>query len=877
MERITLYPKPPKLAVESVIPRGFDPACERCNLRKTTKQVIQGESFFTGASPESQGTLLVVGEGPGRHENEEGRPFRGPGGAEVRPLIRKLWQGTIVLDNGERCYPGRGDKRIEVEDEHYDECRPFLAQTVADAKPDRIVCLGAQALYSVLGRHISPLNSRRGYAWLWNDGKPVPVFYVLHPTAGLRNRFLRKFFQEDFTWALTAKVPRPKHLDPDFFAAMVMTPADAAEACEELQRGEGFAFDAEWAGFMWDPDFRLMALAAAPVGRDSVWVWDEDALNDPARFEPLSELLRDAEVPKGGSNVKADLHALWWAKKVRIKGIAFDTRLMRKLLDPDATANLEDMAELVGMGGHKEEANASISEIEQRIAAWARGQVKGRASKQNGFEFAAAVDSAARLGFDMEKYSEEPRAVAYAFLEKELLHRYVARDSVTTARLASQYTYQLLQRPEAQRVWDRLVHPAIHAVEKMEEHGVPFDRQAGQLFRDLMQQGKDAAYTKVQHYADPGKPLNVASPQQLAKVLYDKLGLKPPFRTKSGAPSTDEEALSSLSAQSNHPLPALILEFRHYEKLVGYATDWFRCVRSDGRIHPSIHQDGARSGRMSCSDPNLQNIPRAADSVDGKMARDCFIAPPGYKLVQLDYSQLELRIAALMSRDQAMADLFKSGVDFHLGTAKMISQIAWGIPPDQVGKPHRTGAKAVNFALAYGKTDRTLGLELGIPTEQATKIRLAIFGKFQNFATWTKDAIGYARANGGCWTTWEGERARWRALWRIADETEEGSGAANKAKNGAINTPIQGTASDFLTASIAKLVAQEESGELGAEVILPVHDSVMLLAPEATWERSARLARDTMQSFPWATGFVPLSVDVEVGTKWGSLEGVELN
>lgn len=872
---IQLYPKPPKLAIESVIPQAWDPACEKCALRKTATQVVRGE-MFPGTDPDV-GTLLVVGEGPTRNEDEEGRPLVGNSGQLVRPLLRQFWKGTIVLDLAERCYPGRGDKRIEVEDEHLDECRPFLAQTAADAKPTRIVCLGAAATYAVLGRSINPMNSRRGYAWLWNNGQPVPVFFVLAPGAGLRNRFLKKFFKEDMEWALTARMPLPRHLDPAYTAAMVLTPADAAEACEELRRGEGFAFDAEWAGYLWDKDFRLLTFAGAPVGRDSVWVWDEEALSDPARFEPLRQLLVDAEVPKGGSNVKADLHALWWAKKVRVQGIGFDTRLMRKLLEPDATANLEDMAELVGMGGHKDEANAAISEIEQRIAAWAKGQKVQKTTKQVGFGFAASVDAAARLGFDMEKYAEQPKAVAYAFLEKELLHRYVARDAVTTARLTSLYTHQLLKRPAARRVWDKLVHPAIHAVQRMEEHGVPFDQQAGELFRQLMQQSKDTAYTKVQQYADPDKPLNPGSPDQLAKVLYDRLKLKSPYKTKTGQLSTGEDALSLLQTTTNHPLPGYILEFRHYEKLVGYAKDWQRCVRQDGRIHPSIHQDGARSGRMSCSDPNLQNIPRAADSTDGKMARDCFVAPPGFVLVQLDYSQLELRIAALLSRDEVMAALFKSGMDFHLGTAKMISQIAWGIPPEQVQKPHRTGAKTVNFALAYGKTDRTLAEELGIPVEQATKIRLAIFGKFQRFAAWSRDSIGFARSEGGCWTVWEHELARWRPLWRIADESEEGRHSANTAKNGAINTPIQGTASDFLTASVTKLVQMEDSGELMAEVILPVHDSVMLLAPEATWQHSARLARDTMQAFPWATDFVPLEVDVEVGTKWGSLEHADLN
>ena len=1181
--RFALYPKAPTLPVESVAPREREADCRRCSRRtEATRHVLQGEYCRLG---DARGTLLLVGGGPSRDDDAEGRPFVGRVGAKLRPLLRALWPGTVVLDHGTRCYPGRG---VELDDSGADACRPYLAATLRDASPERVVCLGAEALYAVLGRRIQPLNSRRGYSWLWQAGKPVPVFFVSSPEDGQRNRFLGQYFDEDFRWALAARVPPPKHLLPDFFASMVLTPEDATAACTALRGGEGFAFDLEWAGFLWDKEFRLLTLGAAPVGGGLVWVWDEGALADPARWGPIGALLNDPEVGKGGSNVKADMHALWCAKKLRVRGVTFDTRLERKVLEPDATANLEDMAELVGMGGHKAEAERALGAIETRIRQWAAGQKVRSGTKQDGFEFATAVDSAARMGFDMEKYEGHPKAIAYAFLDTDLLHRYVARDALTTARLESLYSYRLMQQPSQQRIWDKVVLPAATSIQRVEEWGVPFDRQAGVLFRQMMGEACNEAYKKIQLYADPGKELNPGSPQQLGRVLYDRLGLKPPGVTESGAPSTDEEALSLLRATANHPLPGYILEYRHYQKLVGYADDWQRCVRDDGRIHPSIHLDGARSGRTSCirrgtfieivrdntmhprgvpvedvrvgdlaycydeegklhlrpvvktwargrrklvrvhwrsrggrtgyvditpehrlgktdgtwceasklqpgdrllalsrrvragyayvqptanpelrehrfifeeifgwspeavhhknecrldnrvsnlegltkaahhshhggentpkhlrefrsrklkaqhasgimpspagdknprwnppslseaasllrehiwsvthaakaggrdfqcfkkhltrlgfdveelkrmnrvarrdqilagaerartarkannhkvvrlevldeeddvfdlmveehhnfiagellvkncSDPNLQNIPRASGSADGKASRDCFAAPPGFTLVQLDYSQLELRIAALLSRDTAMADLFKSGMDFHLGTAKLICELAWGVTADKVTSVHRTGAKAFNFGIAYGKTDRSLAAELGISTDRAAQIRASIFGKFKRYGVWCREAVSYAKQYGGCWTMWEGEKARWRPLWRIADESEEGSYAASQARNGAINTPIQGTASDFCVASISRLVDLVDAGKLDAEVVLPIHDSVMLLCPMATWKESAATARKAMTDFPWCTDFVPLEVDIEVGQRWGSLEKVKL-
>ncbi len=868
---LPLYPEPPKLPVE-VEPLGLNPACRRCSLCTTRKgNALQGE---LGKGKEGEPTVLVVGDGPTGFDDAEGRIFRGRDGTKLRPLLRKLWAGDIALDVATRCFGGRGESKVEVLDEHIAACRPHLANTIKAVKPERILALGWNALYSLTGRSLSPMNFRRGYTWLWNDGEPVPVFFLMSPGVTHRNRFLARFLERDLKWALSAKLPAPRHLEPGFVTTMVTTPADAQAAVEDLLRGDGFAFDLEWAGYLWDPDFRLLALAAAPVGRHSVWVWDEEALNTSSLWEPLRALLEDPEVPKGGSNVKADQHALWCGKKMRVRGISFDTRLQRKLLEPEAPANLEDMAELVGMGGHKAEANDALEAIEKRIKEIAAKVKKRRESKQLSMAFSDAVDSAVRQGFDMEKYAEEPKAIAYAFLKPDTRARYVARDALSTARLASLFSVKLHRAPERQRIWEKIVLPAATAIQRVEEWGVPFDAQAGVLFGQMMQQGQQAAWERVQQYAIGGKELNPGSPQQLAKVLFDKLGLNSAFQTESGAQSTDEEALMHLRSQ--HPLPGYILEYRHYQKLAGYAADWARCLRPDGRIHPSIHLDGARSGRTSCSNPNLQNIPRAADSDDGRRARDCFAAPPGFVLVQLDYSQLELRIAALLSGDTVMADLFRSGIDFHMGTAQLICELAWGIKPEQCTKVHRTGAKAFNFGIAYGKTDRSLAAELGIDEERAAQIRKAIFGKFVNYGHWCREAIAYAREYGGCWTMWEGERARWRPLWNIGDETEEGAFAASRAKNGAINTPIQGTASEFCIASISRLVDLAEAGKLDAEVVLPIHDSIMLLCPEKTWKDSALAAREAMVSYPWCTGHVPLEVDVELGTRWGALEKVEL-
>lgn len=875
MEKLPLYPLGlPAAGLGACRVSPFDADCRKCALRdlepedrdRRTGEVRKEARRARVVPPEASAgegpTLLVVGEGPGRAEEMEGRPFVGPSGAKLRAMLRKGWGGRVVLELATKCVAGKR----EVLEEHVEACRPHVAATAVDVKPDRILALGDAAVLSVLGREVSVLTTRRGYAWVKLEGRPVPVFWALSPRRASPNRFLWKYLEEDVAWALQAQMPPPAHVSA--VTSLVQTREDAAEACAQLRRHEGVSFDLEWAGSVYGDDLRLLCLSASGVGdrEMAVWTWDEAALAGEA-FGPLRALLEDPEVPKGGANVKSDRHAVLSALGVRVHGVTFDTRLERKLLEPEAPATLDAMQELVGMGGGKSEVEEALERIEARISKLAAG---GKKKTQSAFDFTDAVDAAARLGFDVARYADNPRGIAYAFVEREMLLRYNARDALSTARLESLLSLRLARAPERARVWDRVVAPAASAVQRVEEWGVPFDAQAGQFFRQLSASAMQASYDRVQKYR-PG--INANSPDQLADLLYRELGLRCAAQTETGKESTSEEALAEIAHQ--HPVVGDLLEYRHHQKLVGYADDWLRCVRPDGRIHPSILLDGARSGRTSCADPNLQNIPRA-DTDDGKRARDCFVAPRGYVFVQLDYSQLELRVAAYIARDAAMADLFRSGVDFHLGTAKLISKVAWGIEPDAVTKAHRTGAKAYNFGLAYGKTDRTMAAELGISEEQAAQIRAAIFGKFVAYARWMREATAYAMQHGGCWTYWEDERGRWRPLWRIADDREEARGQKITAKNGAVNSPIQGTASELCVASITRVVGLIEAGQVDAQLVLPVHDSLMLVAPEKSWRDAALAAREAMMSYPWVTRVVPLEVDVEVGTKWGSLEKVKL-
>jgi DNA polymerase-1 len=245
------------------------------------------------------------------------------------------------------------------------------------------------------------------------------------------------------------------------------------------------------------------------------------------------------------------------------------------------------------------------------------------------------------------------------------------------------------------------------------------------------------------------------------------------------------------------------------------------------------------------------------------------VASPGHLLVELDYSQLELRIAAALSGDPVMIADFLSGEDFHLRTAKAIAKTFWGIPPEQVEKKHRTLAKSVNFGLAYGKTARTFSEELGIPVEDAERLCDAIMGRFKVFTAWRNERLAYARRSGFCWTEWRGRQARRRALWNLGGQDDY---LRSVAEHGSYNTPVQGTASDYCVASIVSVVRWIEDNALAPDVmlVLPVHDSLMLDVREDLVPEAVSAVSGIVTSWPIPNG-VPLEAEVKVGPSWGSL------
>ncbi len=854
---LPLYESAPDLALSSESPLGTDPSCTRCSLHKGAHSVCvpaEGEP----------GGLLVVGEGPGRKEDQEGRPFVGETGRLLRRLLAKHWKGPVVLANATGCFPARQ----ELSDKHVDACRPYLAQVLAEAKPIRIVALGGYASLSLLGQHLAPLSTRRAYTRR-PDG--TPVFFLLHPAAGLRNRFILRWFEEDLAWATVAE---PPELPTQGRVLVCSTAREVEEAASWLRRSGRVAFDVETAGGKFDPSFRIVSLSACPEGWEDAFFFGPDVCSSPALRAPLEAWLADPGQAKGGHNVQYDTLSVWAAWGVWVGGVAFDTRLLRKLLEPASDARLAVAASLVGMVGHKDEAkqalDAAIREVRRTLKAQ---ETPPKTKPKTPFRPLSSLGLDPTLAAWARNPDNEPASWAYACLPPTVLARYNARDAVSTMRLLEVLEPRLKACPPLAATYARTIMPAARAITHVEAAGIHVNQDALRLF-DMHLAAKEVDLQRALGGYAPD--VNWASPDQIAGFFFGQEGLTPTKLTPGGKLSTDEEALEDIAHK--HPAGAALLEYRKVTKLRGtYAAGLQRHIRANGRVHCSILLDGAASGRASVRDPSLQTIPSEKnDPADGpfygRMARDIFSAPKGKVLVSLDFSQLELRVAAILSGDIVMKEAFLSGEDYHLRTAKMISHVAWGIPPEKVGKEHRSAAKALNFGVLYGKTARSFAKQFNVSVEEAQKIVDAISGAFKGFSSWCKERIREAEETGLSWTVWEGAPARVRHLYRIADTDEAAGGYRSNARNASINTPIQGSASDFCTMSLVRSVNWLCSSGFPAKLVLPIHDALLFEVEEAY----AGELVDTVGHFmvDYDTKGVPMVVDADAGPAWGSLEKV---
>ncbi len=403
------------------------------------------------------------------------------------------------------------------------------------------------------------------------------------------------------------------------------------------------------------------------------------------------------------------------------------------------------------------------------------------------------------------------------------------------------------------RVLEDIELPLVPVLARMEKAGIAVDR--GVLLGLSKEFDSRLAALEAKIHEAAGEPFNIGSPLQLGRVLFEKLGypaVKKTAKTKSYA--TGSDVLEELAALSSGPVPSLVLEWREISKLKGTYVDALPAtIASDGRVHTRYDQAVAATGRLSSNAPNLQNIPVRTEA--GRAIRRAFVAAPGTTLVAADYSQIELRILAHLSGDEALRDVFRRGEDIHRATAAKI----FGVAPDAVTADQRRGAKTINFGVLYGMGPFALASQLGVPRAEAKEFIAAYFERFPKIRACLDAILEKARATGGTETIF----GRVRPIPGLHDRNHN---VRANAERMAMNAPFQGSAADLIKIAMLALDKALTAELPGVRLLLQVHDELVLEAPAAFAGKAAAVARRTMEGA--ASLSVPLTVDVGTGLNW---------
>ncbi|MAE71238.1 MAG: DNA polymerase I [Gemmatimonadetes bacterium] len=533
---------------------------------------------------------------------------------------------------------------------------------------------------------------------------------------------------------------------------------------------------------------------------------------DPATIrEVLGPVLADPAIGKCGQNIKYDLHLLERAD-LPIRGIDCDTMIASYLLDASSRQHGLDFLAMRHLGHRMIPISSLIGE--RRGGQMTMDEV--------------AVGKAAE---------------------------YAAEDAVVTHRLRDIFLPQLDEK-ELAPLFREVEIPLIPVLARMEAEGVAIAvERLKALSREL---GERSIALEKQIHEAAGESFNVNSPKQLQHILFDKIGLKPTKKTKTGY-STDASVLAVLA--NEHEVPRLILENRELVKLRSTYVDALpRLVNPrTGRIHTSFHQTVAATGRLSSSDPNLQNIPIRTD--EGRKIREAFVARgPGRVLLTADYSQIELRILAHLSGDEHLKQAFAGGEDVHRATAARI----FGVEPDAVDGALRRRAKTVNFGIIYGMGAFGLSSRLDISIEDAAEFIDAYFRSFPRIREFVDETVSRTRKEGYVTTMLK----RRRYLPELNDRNRQIREFAERA---AVNTAIQGSAADLIKVSMIRIDRRLRDESLQSVMTLQVHDELVFDAAEEEMEPLVRIVRDEMVGAFEID--VPLEVDTGVGGNWLEAHG----
>jgi uracil-DNA glycosylase family 4 len=782
--------------------------CRLCPLYKEAQSVC-----LLGDGPVPT-RIMLVGEAPGAREDDIARPFAGPAGRYLDRILAEvgLPRDTVYITNAVRCRP---PDNATPTNGQIKACGTYMQSELEIVKPDYILVMGNAALRAIL--KTSGVMKKSGTAHDLPGGRTA--FVTVHPAAVLRNPGLETSFKSDLM--SFARLTRGEDRRPETKSKLIQSSKGLARLCQMLATVETpIAFDVETGSSnpdedegglnSWSPDGLIHTVAFSwEPGKAYVVSLEHPATKWDIPVQRVYDALNVALNGKKmvGHNVKFD--DSW----MRAKGVHlysyFDTKLASHLLDENRPSGLKPLARTY-LGADEYEA---------------------------GISFSGDATALVKLAI------------------------YNGKDADYTLRLYHLFRDELKKQPRLARLFTRLVMPAARAFVDIEANGFPVDmerleRRHKSILRKIAQVNDEMIEMLP---PDLEEVANFRSPQFLGRWFFGYLKLPIIQVTPTGKPSTAESVL--LELVDKHPAVAKLMELRKWQKNEStYTRNWLNriAIARKPRLYTSYNLSGTVTGRLSS---NMQQVPRDV------YIRSIIGSEPGWRFIEADFAQIELRLAAMFSRDPALTRAFRTGVDPHLGTAAKILRKA----PSLITKEERKMAKAVNFGFLYGmgwkkfKVYAKEKYQTEVTDEEAQAYRKAFFKQYSSLEAWHSRQRRIVRNVGSV----ASPIGRIRHLPNI-NSTDEG--VQGEAEREAINSPVQGLASDLTILSMARL--SKRLDRTRSRILGNVHDAILLEATEDYAEEAARITKHVMENLPLKKLFgykttVPIEAEVTIGQHWG--------
>jgi DNA polymerase-1 len=803
----------------------FNPNCTFCGLNEHTDNVC-----ISGIGPQ-KARIMIIGEAPGASEEKQGKPFQGRAGQYLTRCLDAagIDRKDVYITNAVHCRPpeNRTPTNPEIR-----ACKPYLLKEIERINPEYILVMGATAYKAIFNK--SGIMEARGTLYELDGRK---VFVTVHPAAALRQPKIAPMFEMDivkFSDITRGKMPTESEIEWTY----VDTIKSLKDCLRDIYTCNELVYDFEASSLdplradsyvyclgmttenhTWCIPFNYMGSPFSSGIERGLW-----GVITPAFTRPGVKLI--------AHNGKYD--GKWFiSKNDTVINQTFDTMLASHLLDENRLHGLKSLAKVYF--------NASNYEIKfpiKELLGVSREEI--RALKPNSI-----------------KYPDTP--------DIKKLCKYCAFDTHYTRLTYLKFRDELKEDKALLRIFKKWTIPASNMLQRMEVSGVHINFQEYQRVMSELEGTTATLLTKLNSLAD-NRVKNWNSTQQVAKFLFEDLGLPILEYTSTGKPSTSGESVLPQLA-GYHPVVQALLDYRENIKLQQFIASWGEHMDQNYRMHPTFKVHGTVTGRLSCTEPNLQQVPR-----DPKL-RSLISAPEGWTLVEADYSQAELRVAAMMANDTTMKLAYQTGQDIHAKTASSVM----GIPMDQVDKANRKKAKAVNFGFLYGMSAKKFQIyardkyQVDLSMAEASRFRDRFFEIYSCLLSWHEKQrmlvrkYGYVRSLIG--------RKR-----RLPDVYSDDRGAVAEAERQAINSPVQGLASDWCVYAMIRLCQ-----EFGDDVFRPVglvHDATLSMVRNDMVKTIAPRIKEIMEDMDTVEEVfhcrvtVPIVADVSIGP-WGKGQDLE--